>query len=160
MQKLWFKVYGLLFHSYFIYLLHILIEVLIPSSPPNLTFTTPLYPCPFSSEKDSLLHEYRVALAHQVSAGMCASSPTEAIQDISARGKWSKGRQLSQRQLLLQLLRGPHCPAPTSHCFAFLFQTFNKSTVIQYFTQSKILCLMKVSGFCTVTRHRLSTHRK
>lgn len=47
---------------------------------------------------------HRMTLGHQVRAGLSIFSPTEAPQDIPARGRRCKSKQQSQRQLWLQLL--------------------------------------------------------
>jgi hypothetical protein len=47
-------------------------------------------------------------MVHQVAAGLSASSPSEARQDILARWKQPKGRQHSQRLHLFQLLGNPN----------------------------------------------------
>jgi Holliday junction resolvasome RuvABC endonuclease subunit len=51
---------------------------------------------------------YQYSLVHQVAAGQNTSAPTKAKQAVAGRGKGSKGRQQSQRQLHLQLLGDPH----------------------------------------------------
>jgi hypothetical protein len=71
------------------------------SSPasPTLTCPLPISHTPFLREW-GLLHVYQSTLAHQNTAKLSESSPTEAIQGSTAKGKGSKDRQQSQRQTL------------------------------------------------------------
>lgn len=65
------------------------------SSPPSPTLTPFLFSIPSSPSplrrKAPLPLGYQLSLAHQVIAGLGASSPTEARQDSLARGKNQKG---------------------------------------------------------------------
>lgn len=80
----------LFFISLFIYSPYTPITAPLPPSTPNLPPPSPIPP-PLSPYQPTLT---------QVSSGLNISSPTEARQGSSAKGKGSKGRQrsLSQRQ--------------------------------------------------------------
>lgn len=64
---------------------------------------TPPLPLLFTHEKAEALPGYQPHLAHQVTAGLDTSSPTEASQ-----GTGYTGRQQNQGQLLLQVLEKLH----------------------------------------------------
>jgi hypothetical protein len=132
LQKKWIDKQN--FHYLLIYLLYILLQP-YPPGPPH-TAPSPHSPFPFSSEKGEDSPGYHLTLAHQVTAGLGSSFPTETRQDSSVKGVRSTGRQQIQGQPPLQLLgEGLHtdqtahllrmCWGPTSNLCLFFGWCFS-----------------------------------
>jgi hypothetical protein len=90
----------------FSYSLYILIVVPLPPLLPVSSLCAPIPLSPFQ-KRSPPQPGYQPILAHQVTAELGASSPTEARQGSAVRRKESKGRQQSQSQPPLQLLGDP-----------------------------------------------------
>ena len=81
---------------------------LLLSVPPSPLLFPPIIPLSLSLQRGEAYHGYQLTLAYQVAVGLGTTFPIETRKGSPVRGKESKGRQQSQRQLLFQLLGNPY----------------------------------------------------